>query len=110
MTSLIETHRDVSLVSKSELLGLNNVIDVLILTDRILRARAILARLRCLWEDLGSEAGVVSEKLGCVDARDRVDRNVGSLVFETTMHVNTCINAPNSSTETLNCAELVPLR
>ena len=98
------------LVGKSELLSLNDIVDVLILANCVLWARAVLTRLRSLGENLGGETWMVSEKLGSVDARDGVDRNVGCLVLESTMHIHARINAPNSGTEALNRTEFVPLR
>ena len=51
---------------------------------------------------------MVGEKFSRVNTGDRVDRDVGRLVLETTVYINTSINAPDSCTEALNGTELVP--
>ena len=77
---------------KSELLRLNDIVDVvLVFTDRIF-GTSILASLCRFGEDLSSETGVVHKQLGCVNSRDRVDGNVRRLVLETAMDVNARVN------------------
>ena len=108
MTTLwVQGHRDVSLVGQSEFLRFNDVVDVLILSDRIFGA-SIFACLRCLGEDLGGEARVVRKQFGCVYPRNCVDRNVRSFVLKTSMNINTSVDGPDSSTEPLNGSEFVP--
>ena len=98
-----------SLVGQSELLGLNYVVDVLVLAYGVLRS-CIFALFCSLGENFGLQAWMICEQLCCIDSRDRVDRNVGSFVLEATMHVNAGVNAPHSCSESLNSAELVPFR
>ena len=53
MTTLwVETHGDVSLVGKTELLVFTDVVDVLVLADRVLWASAVFTCLGSLWVDL----------------------------------------------------------
>ena len=54
------------LVGKSELLSLNNVVDILILSNGILGA-SILTCLGGFWEYFGGKTWMVSKEFGCVD-------------------------------------------
>lgn len=98
-----------SLVSQSEFLRFNNVVDVLVLSDRVF-GPSIFACLRCLGEDLGGEAWVVGKQFGCVNPRNCVDRNVRGFVLKTSMNINASVDGPDSSTEPLNGSEFVPFR
>lgn len=51
---------------------------------------------------------MIGKQLGCVDPRDRVDRNVRCFVLEAAMDVDTGVDAPNGSTESLDSSKLVP--
>lgn len=110
MTTLwVQRHRDVSLISQSEFLRFNDVVDVLVLSDGVFGA-SILACLGCLGEDLGGEAWVVGKQFGCVNPRNRVDRNVRGFVLEASMNINASVDGPDGSTEPLNGSEFVPFR
>jgi hypothetical protein len=52
---------------------------------------------------------MIDEELCGIDLRDRVDGNVGSLVLESTMHIDISVNGPDCCAESLNGTELVPL-
>ena len=52
---------------------------------------------------------MIDKELAGINLRDRVDGDIGCLMFETTMDIDVFFNAPNSGTETLNSSELVPL-
>jgi len=83
----VQTHRDMGLIGEAEFLCLNDVVDVLVLADGILGA-SVFARLGRLRVHLGGETRVVSEQLRGVNLRDRVDRNVRSLMLKATVYVN----------------------
>ena len=53
-TLRVETHGDVSLVGKTKFLVFTDVVDVLILADRVLWASAVFTCLGSLWVDLSS--------------------------------------------------------
>ena len=98
-----------SLIGKSELLSLDNVVDVLVLSNCALGS-CILSSLRCLWEDFRCEALMIGKELRCINPRYGVDRNVGRLVLKTSMNVNACINGPDGGSEPLNGSKFVPFR
>ena len=97
------------LVCQSELLSLDNIVNILVLADGVLWASTVLTRFRSLWEYFGSETGVISEEFGRVNLGNRVDGNVRCLMFESSMDKHICINAPYSCAETLYSPEFVPL-
>ena len=110
MTALwVQAHGDVGLVCQSELLSLDNIVNILVLADGVLWASTVLTRFRSLREYFGSEARVICEEFGRINLGNRVDGYVGCLMFESTMDKHICIDAPNGCTETLNSPEFVPL-
>ena len=96
------------LISQSEFLSFNDVIDILILSNLLIRA-CFFARLGNLGLNFGGKPGMIDKELAGINLRDRVDGDIGCLMFETTMDIDVFFNAPNSGTEALNSSELVPL-
>ena len=106
----VDTHCNVSLSSKLELLLLNQVVDVLVLgLCSLAWASLCWGLLWILRVDLGSQSWVIGKEFGCINPGDGVDWNIGCLMLEATMDVDTGIHAPHCVSEPLNGLELVPL-
>ena len=98
------------LVCQSELLSLDNIVNILVFADGILWTSTVLTRFRSLREYFGSETRVICEKFGRVNLGNRVDGYVGCLMFKSSMNKHICINAPDCSAETLYSPEFIPFR
>ena len=96
------------LVCQSELLCLDNIVNILVFADGIWFTSTVLTRFRSLWEYFGSKTRVILEKFSRVNLGNRVDGYVGCFVFKSSMNKHIGINAPDSGTETLNSPEFVP--
>ena len=95
------------LISQFEFLLFNHIVNILIFSNRVL-GTGIFACFSSFWIDLLGQARVIGKEFGGVNERDRVDWNIGCLMFKTAMDVDACIDGPNCRSESLNGTEFVP--
>ena len=108
VTLRVETHSDMRLIGQFEFLLFNHIVNILIFSNRVL-GTGIFACFSSFWIDLLGQARVIGKEFGSVNERDRVDWNIGCLMFKTAMHVDARIDGPNGRSEALNGTEFVPL-
>jgi hypothetical protein len=106
---MVDRHCNVGLVGKFEFLLVAHVVNILIALVTVFINSGIAFALSLLWANLGTKHRERLEQLLTVDAGDRVDWNVGSLVLKSTVHVNCALNLPASGSEPLNSFKFVPL-